>query len=110
METDAPETFRGIFMHPLPLLNGKTEDVFLSRTYHPQNSGTTIRPGFGFSMIFAPEEIPGYKVLCVSSYSTGHDNLLAASVTTNSIVGKNTLNSNFDIPKEAYIDLVYTKL
>ena len=23
METDAPETFRGIFMHPLPLLNGK---------------------------------------------------------------------------------------
>ena len=61
-------------------------------------------------MIFVPEEIPGYKVLCVSSYSTGHDNLLAASVTTNSIVGKNTLNSSFIIPKEAYIDLVYTKL
>ena len=61
-------------------------------------------------MTFVPEEIPGYKVLCVSSYSTGHDNLLAASVTANSIVGKNTLNMNFDIPKEAYIDLVYTKL
>ena len=27
METDAPETFRGIFMHPLPLLNGKLQAV-----------------------------------------------------------------------------------
>ena len=61
-------------------------------------------------MTFAPEEIPGYEILAVSSYSTGHDNLLAASVTTNSIVGKNTLSSSFVIPKEAYIDLVYTKL
>lgn len=61
-------------------------------------------------MIFNPEEIPGYKILTVASYSTGHDNLLAASVTTNSIVGKNTLNSSFTIPQEAYINLVYTKL
>lgn len=28
METDAPETFRGIFMHPLPLLNGKMTGAF----------------------------------------------------------------------------------
>ena len=28
METDAPETFRGIFMHPLPLLNGKSAESY----------------------------------------------------------------------------------
>ena len=61
-------------------------------------------------MKFVPEEIPGYKVLCVSSYSTGHDNFLAASVTKDSIVGKNTLNLSFGISPDAYIELVYTKL
>ena len=39
-------------------LNGKTKDTFLSRRYHPTNSGTVIQSGFGFSMTFAPEEIP----------------------------------------------------
>ena len=30
METDAPETFRGIFMHPLPLLNGKMTGALIA--------------------------------------------------------------------------------
>ena len=91
-------------------LNGKTKDTFLSRRYHPTNSGTVIQSGFGFSMTFAPEEIPGYEILAVSSYSTGHDNFVVASVTTNNITGKNTLGSSYGIPKDAYIELVYTKL
>ena len=40
METDAPETFRGIFMHPLPLLNGKLTGSNSWETYRNNFLGT----------------------------------------------------------------------
>lgn len=58
METDAPETFRGIFMHPLPLLNGKT-------IYKVANAEQSFPTGRSYFDI--PIEIPaGYRCVGLS--------------------------------------------